>query len=59
MVAGSQTGGNTSFPILFIGNTIDPATPLVGTKKASKLFEKSVVLTINTIGVRSFFYFRC
>jgi hypothetical protein len=52
MVAGSQIGGNTSFPILFIGNTADTVTPLAGAKKMSKLFPNSVVLTVNTRGVR-------
>jgi hypothetical protein len=53
MITGSQIGGNTSFPILFIGNTIDPVTLLIGAKKMSKLFDHSVVLTINTPGVSS------
>jgi hypothetical protein len=53
MATGSQIGGNTSFPLLFIGNTIDPVTPLVGAKKMSNLFNGSVVLTVNTPGVSS------
>jgi hypothetical protein len=42
MVAGSQIGGKTSFPIMFIGNTADTVTPLVGAKRMSKLFRNSV-----------------
>jgi hypothetical protein len=43
-------GGNTSFPILFIGNTADPVAPLAGAKM-SKLFKGSSVLTLDTPGV--------
>ncbi|KAJ6558045.1 TAP-like protein-domain-containing protein [Mycena capillaripes] len=42
--------GNTSFPILLIGNTIDPMTPLSGAKKMSKAFPGSVVLTQDCTG---------
>jgi hypothetical protein len=48
---GSKIGGNTSFPLLFIGNTADPVTPLVGAKKMSKLFKGSAILTVDTPGV--------
>jgi hypothetical protein len=48
---GAKIGGNTSFPLLFIGNTADPVTPLAGAKKMSKLFRGSTVLTVDTPGV--------
>ncbi|KDR84381.1 hypothetical protein GALMADRAFT_237210 [Galerina marginata CBS 339.88] len=46
--------GNTSFPLLLIGNTADPVTPLVGAKKTSKGFPGSVVLTQDSPGHTSF-----
>ncbi|KZV83249.1 hypothetical protein EXIGLDRAFT_656341 [Exidia glandulosa HHB12029] len=42
--------GNTSFPMLFIGNTADPVTPLWAAKKMSKGFKGAVVLTQNSPG---------
>ncbi|KZV89506.1 hypothetical protein EXIGLDRAFT_650153 [Exidia glandulosa HHB12029] len=42
--------GNTSFPMLFIGNTADPVTPLWAAKKMSKGFKDAVVLTQNSPG---------
>ncbi|KAF9475278.1 hypothetical protein BDN70DRAFT_883911 [Pholiota conissans] len=42
--------GNTSHPILLIGNTADPVTPLWAAKKMSKGFKDSVVLTQNSAG---------
>jgi len=42
--------GNTSFPLLVIGNTMDPVTPLMAAKKASEGFANSVLLTVNTPG---------
>ncbi|KAK1221312.1 hypothetical protein PQX77_015884 [Marasmius sp. AFHP31] len=42
--------GNTSFPMLIIGNTADPATPLSAAKKASQQFPGSVVLEQNSPG---------
>ncbi|SJL01172.1 uncharacterized protein ARMOST_04490 [Armillaria ostoyae] len=47
--------GNTSYPILFIGNTADPVTPLSGAKKLSSAFPGSVVLTQNASGHTSAF----
>ncbi|KAF7305729.1 hypothetical protein HMN09_00726200 [Mycena chlorophos] len=43
-------GANTSTPILLVGNTIDPATPLAGAQKTSTRFPGSVVLTFDAIG---------
>ncbi|ESK84531.1 alpha beta hydrolase fold family [Moniliophthora roreri MCA 2997] len=43
-------GANTSFPILLIGNTADPVTPLSAAKKTSTAFPGSVVLTLDTPG---------
>ncbi|PBK88208.1 alpha/beta-hydrolase [Armillaria gallica] len=43
-------GGNTSYPILFIGNTANPITPLSSAKKTSSAFPGSVVLTQNSSG---------
>ncbi|PBK63026.1 alpha/beta-hydrolase [Armillaria solidipes] len=42
--------GNTSYPILLIGNTADPVTPLSAAKKTSSAFPGSVVLTQRASG---------
>ncbi|KAL0579553.1 hypothetical protein V5O48_002482 [Marasmius crinis-equi] len=42
--------GNTSFPMLIIGNTADPATPLAAAKKVSERFSGSVLLTQDSPG---------
>ncbi|VDC03757.1 unnamed protein product [Peniophora sp. CBMAI 1063] len=46
----SSIGGNTSVPILFVGNTIDPATPHAGAVATSALFPGSALLTQNSTG---------
>jgi len=47
--SGSFTA-KTSFPILLIGNTLDPVTPLWNAHKMAKGFKDSVVLTQNSPG---------
>jgi hypothetical protein len=47
--------GNTSFPILLIGNIIDPITPLAMAHKASSAFPGSRVLSYNITGHTSLF----
>ncbi|KAH7103149.1 TAP-like protein-domain-containing protein [Auriculariales sp. MPI-PUGE-AT-0066] len=42
--------GNTSHPLLFIGNTLDPVTSLVAAKKMAKGYEGAVTLTQNSGG---------
>ncbi|KAJ3514621.1 hypothetical protein NMY22_g14669 [Coprinellus aureogranulatus] len=42
--------GNTSFPILVIGNTADPVTPLRSAKKMAEGFKDAVVLTLDAGG---------
>jgi hypothetical protein len=54
-VAKERYDGNfrvkTSFPLLVIGNTWDPATPLKSARNVSALFEGSVLLQHNGHGV--------
>ncbi|THU82302.1 alpha/beta-hydrolase [Dendrothele bispora CBS 962.96] len=42
--------GNTSFPLLMIGNRADPVTPLASAQKMSKAFPGSVVLSQDSPG---------
>ncbi|KAK0455738.1 Alpha/Beta hydrolase protein [Desarmillaria tabescens] len=42
--------GNTSYPILFVGNTADPVAPLAAAKKVASGFDGSVVLTQDSPG---------
>ncbi|KAF7346759.1 Abhydrolase-4 domain-containing protein [Mycena sanguinolenta] len=42
---------NTSFPLLLVGNTLDPVTPLWAAKKMSQGFAGSVVLTQDSPGI--------
>ncbi|KAF5357303.1 hypothetical protein D9758_005912 [Tetrapyrgos nigripes] len=44
-LTGPVGAANTSHPLLVIGNTADPATPLAGAKKTSLSFPGSVLLT--------------
>ncbi|KAJ7269774.1 TAP-like protein-domain-containing protein [Mycena rebaudengoi] len=46
--------GNTSFPMLVIGNTADPVTPLWAAQKMSRAFPGSVLLQQDCAGHSSF-----
>ncbi|KAJ6618513.1 TAP-like protein-domain-containing protein [Mycena sp. CBHHK59/15] len=48
--AGPVGAKNTSFPLLLVGNTLDPATARAGALKTSKAFPGSVVLTQDSVG---------
>lgn len=44
-------GGQTANPILFIGNSWDPVTPIYSAHKGANIFTKAEVLTVNEPGV--------
>ncbi|KAF2478267.1 alpha/beta-hydrolase [Lindgomyces ingoldianus] len=47
---GIPSANKTSNPILFIGNKLDPITPLSSAKKMSSLFAGSEVITVDAVG---------
>ncbi|KAJ6534208.1 TAP-like protein-domain-containing protein [Mycena capillaripes] len=47
---GPMGASNTSFPLLVIGNTADPVTPLSMARKTSGYFQGSVLLTLDAPG---------
>lgn len=54
MFVGKAGAPKTSAPILFIGNTEDPSTPLINAKKMSAQFGGSTVLTVEATAVCCF-----
>ncbi|KAF5361716.1 hypothetical protein D9758_007284 [Tetrapyrgos nigripes] len=54
-LSGPVGAKNTSFPLLIIGNTADPITPLAAAKKTSSVFPGSVLLTLDSPGHTSAF----
>ncbi|KAF2678763.1 hypothetical protein K458DRAFT_134759 [Lentithecium fluviatile CBS 122367] len=50
LFTGTPSANRTSAPILFIGNTADPVTPLASAQKMARLFPGSTVLTVNISG---------
>ena len=43
-------GSHTKNPILFVGNTYDPATPITNARQSSLMYPGSEVLTVDAIG---------
>ncbi|KAJ7852550.1 hypothetical protein B0H13DRAFT_2083791 [Mycena leptocephala] len=43
---------NTSFPLFVIGNTADPVTPIAGAQWTADAFPGSVLLTLDSPGIR-------
>jgi hypothetical protein len=56
LVYNGPISGNTSWPLLFLGNSADPVTPVRNAHKMAKAFEGSVVLEQNSEGVRFPYY---
>ncbi|KAH8151117.1 uncharacterized protein LAJ45_04819 [Morchella importuna] len=50
LVYNGPISGNTSWPLLFLGNSADPVTPVRNAHKMAKGFEGSVVLEQNSEG---------
>ncbi|KAJ7030780.1 Alpha/Beta hydrolase protein [Mycena alexandri] len=48
--SGPVQAANTSFPLLVVGNTVDPVTPISGAIKTAQAFPGSVLLTLDAVG---------
>lgn len=53
LVYNGTFAANTSWPLLFVGNSADPVTPIRNARKMSKGYEGAVVLEQNSEGVSS------
>ncbi len=54
-----QTGIETAYPLLIVGNAHDPATPIRGARTANRLFADSVLLMLNGWGHGAIATSRC